>query len=828
MLKKIDKNYFIILLLATALVCMIIPKGSLFGSLVDWLPQHIMFPDYFRKLFYETGDLLPNFSLALGAGQNIFNMSYYGLLNPIVLISYLLPFIDMTTYLIIANILLYITTGILGYTFLKRHFSKQVSLLTTFLLLCASPLLFHFHRHFMFVSYMPFVILGLIGVEDHFRKGKSYLLVISTFIIILMSYYYSIPSILVFILYGIHEYLKKEEHVTVKKFLSNGLKFIAPIIIAILMASVLLLPTLHTVLSGRSMGAKESIVGLLFPDLSMKGIFYDHYGLGLTALGMVSLLYGFMHKKRSNLFLSISTFVILIFPIFCYLLNGTLYVRDKVFIPFIPLFIYMIAVFLEDLIHKKIDKKFHLFVIAFSFLFLVFGCHNILYYIDVAIVLLVCYLHTKKNKKFLFLGLLLIAPAINLFVVNKIDKYVDKDVYKNAIHTDQEISAVLKKEEDFIRTYHLEQTLYNANKVYTEHYYVDSLYSSIYNDNYMHFYKNIFHNAQSYRNRLITSQNSNLLFQMFMGGKYMYSTYGMSGYKKVGTHMYENKDVLPVFYVTNHTMSEKQFDQLQYPYTVESLLRNVIVGKESSNVVGTSLKETVLEGTIRVQENIKINKNENTYEIVATDNNKLVLSLDPSLHGKVLMLDFKLGEEWNCTDGDSVIDINHSSNTLTCKSWIYKNQNQRFHYVLADHDMKELTLHFSKGTFNIEDIHLYTLDYDQIKDINKEVTKVSVDTEKTKGDVIEGSVMVQNDGYFVTSIPYDEGFTIYDNGKEVKYEKVNKSFLGFKIRKGDHTIKIVYKAPYMTAGKGMSIVGLGLFIILIVVENKKNKNFLIK
>ena len=59
-----------------------------FGSNVDWMKQHIMFPDYFRNLFYETGNILPNFAMHLGGGQNIFYFAYYGFLSPIILVSY--------------------------------------------------------------------------------------------------------------------------------------------------------------------------------------------------------------------------------------------------------------------------------------------------------------------------------------------------------------------------------------------------------------------------------------------------------------------------------------------------------------------------------------------------------------------------------------------------------------------------------------------------------------------------------------------------------------------------------------------------------------------
>ena len=51
-------------------------KGTyLFGSSTDWYAQHTSIPEYFRTLFYNTKDLLPDFAMNIGNGQNIYNFS---------------------------------------------------------------------------------------------------------------------------------------------------------------------------------------------------------------------------------------------------------------------------------------------------------------------------------------------------------------------------------------------------------------------------------------------------------------------------------------------------------------------------------------------------------------------------------------------------------------------------------------------------------------------------------------------------------------------------------------------------------------------------------
>ena len=57
----------------TIFLCLlwVIHPDLIFGSTMDWNNQHIIFPDYFRSRFYQTGQLFPNFASAIGAGQNI-------------------------------------------------------------------------------------------------------------------------------------------------------------------------------------------------------------------------------------------------------------------------------------------------------------------------------------------------------------------------------------------------------------------------------------------------------------------------------------------------------------------------------------------------------------------------------------------------------------------------------------------------------------------------------------------------------------------------------------------------------------------------------------
>ena len=147
-------NYLLIIII-TLITIYVITKGNLYADTNDFLNQHIMFPDYFRKLFYQAGSLFPNYAPSLGGGQNIYNFAYYGFLSPLILPSYLLPFLPMIDYIIITNIINLIVSSILMYNFLKKHnFSNNLSLIGALMFSLSPTILLHYHSQLMFVNYL--------------------------------------------------------------------------------------------------------------------------------------------------------------------------------------------------------------------------------------------------------------------------------------------------------------------------------------------------------------------------------------------------------------------------------------------------------------------------------------------------------------------------------------------------------------------------------------------------------------------------------------------------------------------------------------------------
>ena len=828
-LKKIkDPNYLIITSICLLLVFLIIPYNSIFGSTIDWNTQHTVFPDYFRKLFYNTKNFFPNFALSIGAGQNIYNFSYYGLFNPLLLISYLLPFISMKDYIIILNIIIYVVTALISYYFFKTKTSKNIAFITSMFLILSAPILYHLHKHFMFVNYYPFLFLALIGVDKYLTTKKISLVAFSVFMIIMISYYYSIPSILVICIYAIYRYLQLNPNYKLKDMLKKGLIFLIPIFIAIISSAILLLPTYYTLKQGRTVETTSNSIMLLsrlIPMFNVDAYLYDNYCIGLTAISIISVITLLLSDKKHNQFLGIVLLLLTNIPFVVYLLNGNLYFRNKVFIPFIVLVLLAISNLIEQLLKKEISLKSLIFIsVLIMILSLVFKYKNPLIYIDIfTFIIFTILFYNKKIKNKLYIILLLLAQIITFCISNTSDNYVKKSINNNISN---EIKTVLKEEKDIVRFNNLDDTLDTINYIYDPNYNQNSVYSSISNKLYKDFYTNTFKSALSYRNNLMLAQNNDILFQTFMSIKYLYSKNSVpTGYNKIANNLYKNDNVLPIFYGTSKITNEKEFDQLAYPENIEKLLSGVVVDDKTNYKNNSITKRVDIPYTITDMSNVIITAEDNYKKVESKKDGKLELTLDTPVTDDIIIINVPLLNEQSCKKGDLRITINGISNVKTCKDWTYKNNNNIFHYVLSSNSgIDKVTVKFKKGTYKIGDIETYKINYKSIeKVIDKQSTFIVDKNNNTTGDNITGTIDMKSSGYFVTSIPYDEGFNIKVDDKVAEKQIVNKAFLGFKLDKGYHKIEINYKAPMQREGLILSIVGLLSFIIISIYEKRSSK-----
>lgn len=837
------KRYIPYLLLTglTLFFCwMFVGRYGIFGAKVDWLSQHSVLPDYFRQQFYATGKLFPEFAANLGGGQNIYHFAYYGLYSPLILPSYLLPFVKMSDYIMAVSITGLTASVLLFYYWLKsRKTDTGTAFILSLMFLLAGPMIGQYSGQIMFVDYMPFLCLALIGVDRYFEQEKSGLFTVSVFLMIMTSFYFSIGGMLSLVLYGLHRYFEQREgnRVTVRSFLRDGLCFVRSMILAVLMSGFFLVPTALALTGGRSKEQNISFASFFIPQITVERFAYSIYGIGLTTLVITVLLTGLLYRKVYEKVLTYGCVIVLVIPVFAYLLNGGLYIRDKVFIPFLPLLCYLISIYLEKC--RKRELSFiagivpYIITTIFVYIarnqFVSKGIGESIWKVLLAesILFLICYVlycamkrYHKEKKEILMLALpsvICLAVTMNTFYQMKPDRYVSRKLYRDVTgeQNRQAIKEALKDDAGYYRTEQMGSDDENAadlNRIWDVDQNITSIYSSAYNPDYQTFRQKTFGLEEPFRNGMMQSVSKNPVFQRMMGVRYIVSDSDVPGYtlvKKCGTTgIYQNKDAAPVMYATDRVMTEEEYKKLAFPYNQTAFLEYAVVGEHTE-----SSDQNIMTAYAPVS--LKMDNNRTTGGAEQK-------TMQQEGKKQILFLRFRVDNAH--PNKDVAVWINGIRNKLSAKDHVYYNENKIFTYAVPLKDGEDnISVTFGKGKYRLRHVQAYLGSLPERSELLYQ-SEIQVDKKQTEDNVIQGTIHVKKDGWFITSISYDKHFKIYIDGKETEIQKVNTAFLGCKIESGNHEVKIIYHAPGTTTGKVLSLIGIAGFVLVLVQEKRKQKN----
>lgn len=837
------KRYIPYLLLTglTLFFCrMFVGRYGIFGAKVDWLSQHSVLPDYFRQQFYATGKLFPEFAANLGGGQNIYHFAYYGLYSPLILPSYLLPFVKMSDYIMAVSITGLTASVLLFYYWLKsRKTDTGTAFILSLMFLLAGPMIGQYSGQIMFVDYMPFLCLALIGVDRYFKQEKSGLFTVSVFLMIMTSFYFSIGGMLSLVLYGLHRYFEQREgnRVTVRSFLRDGLCFVRSMILAVLMSGFFLVPTALALTGGRSKEQNTSFASFFIPQITVERFSYSIYGIGLTTLVITVLLTGLLYRKVYEKVLTYGCVIVLVIPVFAYLLNGGLYIRDKVFIPFLPLLCYLISIYLEKC--RKRELSFiagmipYIITTIFVYMarnqFVSKGIGESIWKVLLAesILFLICYVlycalkrYHKETKEILMLALpsvICLAVTMNTFYQMKPDRYVSRKLYRDVVEEQnrQAVKEALKDDDGYYRTEQMGSDDENAadlNRIWDVEQNITSIYSSAYNPDYQTFRQKTFGLEEPFRNGMMQSVSKNPVFQRMMGVRYIVSDSDVPGYtlvKKCGTTgIYQNKDAAPVMYATDRVMTEEEYKKLTFPYNQTAFLEYAVVGEHT---------ESSDQNIMTAYEPVSLKMANNR-----TTGGAEQKTMQQEGQKQILFLRFRVDNAH--PNKDVAVWINGIRNKLSAKDHVYYNENKIFTYAVPLKDGEDnISVTFGKGKYRLRHVQAYLGSLPERSELLYQ-SEIQVDKKQTEDNVIQGTIHVKKDGWFITSIPYDKHFKIYIDGKETEIQKVNTAFLGCKIESGNHELKIIYHAPGTTTGKILSLIGIAGFLLVLVREKRKQKN----
>lgn len=841
-----------LILIFIILTIVIIPDGYVYGSNTDWLSQHVTLAETIRNACLEQHTLLPSW-INLGGGSNGYQFAYYGFLRPDILIGCLFPHISMLTIIISYMLTIYLGSVLLCFAWLR---SEDISLPGSWLgsiLFMTAGCLFHMHRQIMFVNYLPFLLLAFLCI----RKRRRRWLPLWMLLICLSSFYFSISA---FAAIGWYWYRTEGRAFWKDSFLK---RYVTSAVIAAAMAAALLIPTELVLLEHKRSGGGLNLLKLLElfgPNPAFNNILFNEYGTGLTLICFYAILAGLRIRnirKDSILFLLFG-----MFGFFSYILNGTLYARPKILIPFMPLMILHCVRFLKI---QKVpatfipsERRLHAslplwpFAVMIPVSLLWFSQVQFPWIIaELGILFFLCIL-SRISKKYPHIGnmltphiktvlkgccvfFLLVAPTGMYIATAGTEDWVKRSDISPGFTSD-ELAQI-----HFDPLYHFDSLispLISGNELNSGQI-RSTMYSSVTNGEYSSLYYDTLMTPIRINNRVALLTSDNPFMLQLLGVRYLETTeeHIPAGYQTIcqsGENVIaENKNVLPAVYFTDDTVSQKWFDTLSPLEQLDVITSKTVIldsgqeTAESDNNLNTADNSRtdhftthmrdytpelkLSDGSSSASDDLHIRQTEGGWEITAKKSCTLTLNIENPAPGNIVLCQFQVK---NLTTQAVVIDINNIRNKLSGMFAPYPNGNDCFHYQFAtdsETGVNRLEITFSKGHYRLTDLQWYLYDQELLQE--KTFTPLSPG----------GTITADNNGYLATSIPLQNGLEILIDGESADLVTINRAFAGSYIEKGTHQIEIRFTPPGKAAGCIISLAALTAYAVYLVYSQTRRK-----
>lgn len=135
----------------------------------------------------------------------------------------------------------------------------------------------------------------------------------------------------------------------------------------------------------------------------------------------------------------------------------------------------------------------------------------------------------------------------------------------------------------------------------------------------------------------------------------------------------------------------------------------------------------------------------------------------------------------------------------------------------------EITFYVIYNNYYSKGFNLYYIDQEEFSEAVSILRNNKMDLTTFKEHTIEGNIYLDENMDIYTSIPYDEGWHAYIDGKEVETYALGNALLAIKGEKGNHKVKFVYKIPHFLLGSLCSISALLIMILPSIIKRLKLK-----
>ena len=115
---------------------------------------------------------------------------------------------------------------------------------------------------------------------------------------------------------------------------------------------------------------------------------------------------------------------------------------------------------------------------------------------------------------------------------------------------------------------------------------------------------------------------------------------------------------------------------------------------------------------------------------------------------------------------------------------------------------------------------VYKLNLDTVETAYESLSQQTMVMEEYTDTSIKGNIDVKAEGRLILSVPNEEGWTLYVNGKETEILDFKDAFISVHLTEGYHDIELKYATPGFKEGCALSGISVILFVITMILRRK--------
>lgn len=876
-----NRYVFLTTVLATACIAVIyvifsvFPFGSITVMRMDLYHQYgPLFAELYDRIV-EHKSLL--YSWITGGGSSFLGNYLNYLSSPLSFLIFLFDKEDISyaiTFIVAFKCILSATS--FSY-YLKKSFNKDNYFLSAFGILYAfSAYFLAYYWNVMWLDAMIMLPLIALGIEKIFKTGDIKLYTVSLVILFFANYYMGymccIFAVLYFFVCFINTYSndgKLNENAVYEKkystkalmnnvFINRGVKFAFASIIAALICAITLVPVFMIL---KNSSATSGTFPQTFKSyFDLLDLITSHFALLETTIrssgdnvlpniytGILTfiLLPLFLVNNKIKLKEKATYVVLIIFFVFCFNNNCAEYIWHAFHFPndlpyrYSYMYSFIIAVMgYKTILNFKGIKVKDIAYTGLAIISFVIVCQKFLtnkmtnstIYATIIFVTLWCgFLFLLKNKNaqkktvsFVLVTFILCETIISSIVglpLNQDNKNYKENykTYTDAInYIDNKDSGFYRTELCYLNT-RMDPAYYGYNGI--------SVFSSMAYESYSQLQSSL--GMQSNKVNSYTYNTQTPVYNMMFNIKYLIQTDvslapSSNLYKKIYTtsdkksNVYESKYNLPIAYCVNSKIDDWVTDEGN-PFEIQSDFVKLATGYSNlfKPVEYNSTDFDAVSGD-DVTEN-------GTYWLEKSDSSSNygteTVSLSPTIDGNLYLYVKSSDLKTITVNSEKVSDITQSMEDAYILDLGYHNKGDEVLVSLDASKMESESTSF--------DFYCYTADDTVVKNMYNSLAGNSLNVESYSDTTIKGTVKAKENCYLYSSIPYDDGWSVYVDGKKAETFEIGGTLLAIELTPGQHKIEYKYFPVGFLYGiiiSAVTVFGLCVFYIYNKSSLKLNKS----